>query len=90
MKDQELLALYVGLTPYLSTILGEGSEVVVHDLKDPNRPIVAIENNLSGRNIGDPMTNLPLERGEKEDFAANYPGRGKGKLCLSASICSLR
>ena len=86
MKDQELLALYVGLTPFLSTILGEGCEVVVHDLKDPNRSIVAIENNLSGRKIGDPMTDLPLERAGKEDFVANYPGRGKGKEFLSSSF----
>lgn len=86
MKDQELLDLYIGFAPFLSTILGKGCEVVVHDLKNPNRSIVAIENNLSGRNIGDPMTDLPLERAEKEDFIANYPGRGKGKEFLSSSF----
>ncbi len=86
MKDQELLDLYIRLTPFLSTILGPGCEVVVHDLKDPDRSIVAIENNLSGRRIGDPMTDFPLERAEEEDFVANYPGRGKGKEFLSSSF----
>ncbi len=86
MKDQDLLELYIGFAPFLSTILGAGCEVVVHDLKDPNHSIVAIENNLSGRKIGDPMTDFPLERAREENFVANYPGRGKGKEFLSSSF----
>ncbi|MFE2383200.1 PAS domain-containing protein, partial [Streptomyces misionensis] len=33
-------------------------EVVLHDLRDPDHSIRAIENNLSGRRVGDPATEL--------------------------------
>ena len=36
-------------------------EVVVHDLTKPDHAILAIHNNLSGREIGDPMTELGPE-----------------------------
>jgi predicted transcriptional regulator YheO len=37
-------------------------EVVVHDLLDPKHAIVAIHNNLSGRAVGAPATELGLAR----------------------------
>lgn len=43
-------------------------EVVVHDLRDPDQAILAIHNNLSGRNIGDPATELGLARIADEDY----------------------
>ena len=35
-------------------------EVVVHDLTDPGHAILSIHNNLSGRAVGDPATDLNL------------------------------
>jgi predicted transcriptional regulator YheO len=35
-------------------------EVVPHDLRDPRHAIRAIENNLSGRKVGDSVTELGL------------------------------
>ena len=35
-------------------------EVVVHDLLDPKHAVLAIHNNLSGREVGDPATELGL------------------------------
>ena len=37
-------------------------EVVVHDLLDPTHAILAIHNNLSGRAVGEPATELGLAR----------------------------
>ena len=37
-------------------------EVIVHDLRDPKHAILAIYNNLSGRTVGDPATELGLAR----------------------------
>ncbi|WP_373421777.1 PAS domain-containing protein [Burkholderia multivorans] len=34
------------------------TEVVVHDLRTPKQAILAIHNNLSGRAVGDPATEL--------------------------------
>jgi predicted transcriptional regulator YheO len=50
-------------------------EVVLHDLSDPDHSIVMIENNLSGRKVGDPATELGLARiaeSEFPDLLVNY------------------
>jgi len=65
-------------------------EVVVHDLDDPDHAIVAIENNLSGRRVGDPATELGLARLADDAYpqvVANYPNRfGDGRRVKSTSI----
>ena len=43
-------------------------EVVLNDLTQPDNAIIAIENNLSGRNIGDPVTELGLARISDPDY----------------------
>jgi predicted transcriptional regulator YheO len=45
-------------------------EVVLHDLRDPAHAIRAIENNLSGRKVGDSATELGLRRSSDPE----YPG----------------
>ncbi len=53
-------------------------EVVLHDLRDPERAVRAIENNLSGRQIGDSATELGLARiadPAYPDVVQNYPNR---------------
>ena len=45
-------------------------EVVVHDLLDPKRSILAIHNNLSGRAVGEPTTALGLARIHDPDMPA--------------------
>ena len=65
-------------------------EVVLHDLRTPEHAIVAIENNLSGRRIGDATTNLGLERIASQDFPdiiQNYPNTlADGRSVKSTSI----
>jgi predicted transcriptional regulator YheO len=65
-------------------------EVVLHDLRDPRHAIRAIENNLSGREVGDSATELGLARIADPDYPGviqNYPNRfPDGRPAKSTSI----
>ncbi|WP_091994165.1 helix-turn-helix transcriptional regulator [Paraburkholderia lycopersici] len=65
-------------------------EVVLHDLTRPGHSVVAIANNLSGRQIGDPATEMGLARITDRGFpevVANYPNRfPDGRPAKSTSI----
>lgn len=65
-------------------------EVVVHDLTTPNHTILLIENNLSGREVGQPATELGLARIADPDYpavVANYSGAfADGRRIKSTSI----
>jgi predicted transcriptional regulator YheO len=65
-------------------------EVVVHDLTHPKHAILAIENNLSGRKLGQPATELGLARIKNSKFPAviaNYANRfADGRNIKSTSI----
>lgn len=56
-----VLEQYAKLTKFLGLALGPDYEVVLHDLTDKNRSIIAIANNhVSGRELGAPLTNMAL------------------------------
>ncbi|WP_026175840.1 helix-turn-helix transcriptional regulator [Methylobacterium sp. 88A] len=65
-------------------------EVVVHDLTDPKNAIVAIHNNLSGREVGQPATELGLARIADPDYPqiiANYANAfADGRQAKSTSV----
>ncbi|MEU6508918.1 MULTISPECIES: PAS domain-containing protein [unclassified Streptomyces] len=65
-------------------------EVVLHDLRDPRHAIRVIENNLSGRQVGDSTTELGLARIADPDYPSviqNYPNRfPDGRPAKSTSI----
>ncbi|MBJ7902750.1 PAS domain-containing protein [Streptomyces sp. DSM 110735] len=65
-------------------------EVVLHDLRDPDHAIRAIENNLSGRQVGDAATELGLARIADPRYPGvvqNYPNRfPDGRPAKSTSI----
>ncbi|MEI7429074.1 MAG: helix-turn-helix transcriptional regulator [Betaproteobacteria bacterium] len=65
-------------------------EVVVHDLTHPKHAILSIHNNLSGRKIGDPATELGLTRISDPEFpqvVANYANQfPDGRQAKSTSI----
>jgi predicted transcriptional regulator YheO len=65
-------------------------EVVLHDLRDPRQAIRAIENNLSGRRVGDSATELGLARIADPEYPSviqNYPNRfPDGRPAKSTSI----
>ncbi|OLZ74747.1 DNA-binding protein [Streptomyces sp. IMTB 2501] len=65
-------------------------EVVLHDLRDPQHAIRAIENNLSGRQVGDSATELGLARIQDPHYPSviqNYPNQfPDGRPAKSTSI----
>lgn len=65
-------------------------EVVLHDLRDPQQAIRVIENNLSGRKVGDSATELGLARIEDPRYPSviqNYPNQfPDGRPVKSTSI----
>lgn len=57
-----ILQAYVPMVTFLGSVLGPDYEVVLHDLTDKNRSIIAIVNNhISGRQVGAPLTNIALK-----------------------------
>ncbi|GAB7547468.1 hypothetical protein CS8_071580 [Cupriavidus sp. 8B] len=62
MEQQALLEQLKQVAQGLGETLAPFCEVVVHDLLYPQQAILAIHNNLSGRQVGDPATELGLAR----------------------------
>ncbi|MEU3692857.1 helix-turn-helix transcriptional regulator [Streptomyces narbonensis] len=84
VREAERIAVAVGrMFPGLC-------EVVLHDLRRPDNAIRAIENNLSGRQVGDPATELGLRRIADPDYPGviqNYSNRfPDGRPAKSTSI----
>jgi predicted transcriptional regulator YheO len=74
----------------LSETFAPFCEVVVHDLLEPKHAILAIHNNLSGREVGGPATELGLARLADPDYpqvVANYANQfADGRQAKSTSI----
>ena len=90
MKDQELLQKYIDFIPFLAQVCGSGCEIVIHDIRNRENSIVAIENNISKRKIGDPLTDLACELADnntykQSDFLVNYSGTSKGRSFISST-----
>ncbi len=67
------LQAYVPLVKFLARFLGNNCEVVLHDVRNIERSIVAIENShISGRTIGDPLKNLGRFFREQENPSADF------------------
>lgn len=97
MSDHSLLLnSYIPLVHFLAEVLGEKSEVVLHDVKNLDQSIVAIRNNqISGREVGGPATDLVLQTmknngKQKQDFITNYEGRSKNNGTLRSSTFFVR
>jgi predicted transcriptional regulator YheO len=89
-KISALFDLLTRLTKTLGELLGQSTEVVLHDLRQADSTIVAISNpQLTGRKIGDTLDNLGLHLFESHNFddMANYETRTKtGKVLRSCSV----
>ncbi|MFD4372394.1 transcriptional regulator [Streptomyces sp. NPDC058486] len=84
LREAERIAVAVGrMFPGLC-------EVVLHDLRRPDNAIRIIENNLSGRQVGDSATELGLRRIADPDYPSviqNYSNRfPDGRPAKSTSI----
>ena len=90
MTDQEVLQLYINIAPFLAEVCGPGCEIVIHDTKEPEHSLAAIYNNVSDREIGNPLTDLAkdiIAKGsyQNADYLANYTGRNKQGEFLSST-----
>ena len=89
-EHQNLLAQMKQVAEGLGKTLAPFCEVVLHDLTQPEHAILAIHNNLSGREVGEPATELGLARAADpafEQVIANYPNTfPDGRLAKSTSI----
>jgi predicted transcriptional regulator YheO len=89
-ENQLLLREARKIVQALGKMFSPCCEVVLHDLTRPEHAIIAIESNLSGRQVGDPVTELGLARIEDPGFAdviQNYPNRfPDGRPAKSTSI----
>ena len=84
MTDQELLKCYTDFVPFLAAVCGPGCEIVIHDVTNPEQSIIAIGNGISGRELGDPMTDLARELQEKGTYLSGGAGGGyAGELYCS-------
>ena len=88
--QQLLLAQVRQIAEGLAQTFAPFSEVVVHDLLDPAHAVLALHNNLSGRKVGDPATELGLARimdPGYEQIVSNYPNQfADGRQIKSTSI----
>lgn len=88
----QLLQPYAKMIPFLATALGDNIEIALHDLTQPDAPIIAIANNeMSGRVLGDPVTSLgrhilDQKQYETRDYVVNYKSlSASGKLVRASS-----
>ncbi|WP_082771982.1 transcriptional regulator [Actinoplanes sp. TFC3] len=71
-------APYLRFMAFLADVLGPRAEIVLHDLSDLSRSIVAVTNgHISGRDVGGPATDLVLKVQQNrahsnDDYLANY------------------
>ncbi|AHV92421.1 sensory box protein [Bordetella holmesii 30539] len=90
VEQQALLDQLQHIACGLSQTFAPFCEVVLHDLRDPTHSILAIHNNLSGRQAGDPTTELGLARIADAGFpqvVANYANQfADGRQAKSTSI----
>lgn len=89
-EQQLLLSQVKQIAEGLAQTFAPFTEVVVHDLLDPRHAVLAVHNNLSGRQVGHPATELGLARildpGYKQ-IIANYPNQfADGRQVKSTSI----
>ena len=74
-KVRVALDLLAGISQPLALALGEGCEVVVHDLTNLDNSVYAIAGGVTGRTVGAPPTNLLLQHvlDGAEDDIIGYP-----------------
>ncbi|NBB37215.1 PAS domain-containing protein [Pseudomonas kielensis] len=89
-EQQALISQLEQIAEGLSQTFSPFCEVVLHDLRDPEHAILAIHNNLSGRETGQSATELGLARIADPAYPqiiANYPNQFKdGRQAKSTSI----
>lgn len=80
---------------FLGRVLGENTEIVLHDLSDYDTSILAISNSLTGRKVGGPLTDFALKilkqsQNSDSDCFINYHGKSADGKSLRSSTMIIR
>jgi len=82
------------MVDFLGEVLGEGWEVVLHDVTNPERSVIAIRNShVSGRDVGAPLTDFAVRKlvpDSGEPFFVNYRGLASSGRTLKSSTFFIR
>jgi len=76
----------------LAQTLGPSCEVLLHNTANPDKSIIWIEGNVTGRHVGGPMTNIGLDalRSETPEDLINYGTQTPDGRTLKSSTIYLR
>lgn len=91
MTNQEIFNLFIPLVDFLGEVLGENTEILLHDLSQPDNSVIAISHGFhSGRTLGSPITDLAMDiqnsqSYKKEHYLTHYRAISKGKQYLSST-----
>jgi predicted transcriptional regulator YheO len=92
MESSRLLEAYIPIVNFIADIIGTHCEVVLHDVTNPDKSVIAIRNGyISGRSLGCPLTDLGLKLMTMEDHlvrdsVVNYGGKTvNGDLLISST-----
>lgn len=92
-STSSILTILKSIVPSLASALGDDVEVVLHDLSHPEDSIIAIAGDVTGREVGDPLTDMVLELlrcGETEEDLINYPNQTADNRKLRSSTIFVR
>lgn len=68
------------------TFAGTPIEIVLHDTRNPMKSIVAVQNPISGRRLGDPNTNFGLQLIKNYSQTAGGQGRGSSFVAYGLTL----
>lgn len=84
----------IGYADRLARAIGPNCEIVVHDLRHPEKSLVHIAGNVTGRSIGAPVTNVVLEAlrayGDDAPDLFNYRTQAPNGRVLRSSTLFIR
>ena len=88
MTDSEILNLFIPFVDFLGQVLGENTEVVLHDVSCPEHSVVAIRHGFhSGRTVGSSLTDFAFrvknnKEYENHDYLINYRAKAKCRCVM--------
>jgi len=91
LSNEHPLSPYIPLVDFIAGIVGPYCEVVLHDIANVEKSIIAIKNgHISGRKQGGPLTDLGLKllkekAYEKTHYLMNYSSKNKDGKPLRSS-----
>lgn len=91
-ENSNYLKRYISLVEFMANLLPKNCEIVLHDISDVNKSIIAIKNNeISNRDTGGCLTDFGLmllkqKVYEKNDYIINYSSKtNDGKMFCSST-----